>query len=102
MASLSDLELFGVPPGEGKMRHLWVIAVLAISSRAIANDAGLKAQVECEDAATAQYKKQVAGLYDKMGSRPITVQEVMADRRMTEAYCLKYAGCGAKNRGEQE
>jgi hypothetical protein len=78
------------------MRHLWAIAAtLAMSSHAVAYEMNT---LNCENAASAQYKKDVDALYAKIGTRPITVQEVMADRRLTEAYCLKYAACsvGAK------
>ena len=79
------------------MRHLCAIAAtLAMSSHAVAFDIN---SIECEKAASAQYKKDQDALYARIGTRPITVQEVMADRRLTEAYCLKAAACdvGAKS-----
>lgn len=87
------------------MLRLWTIAaVFAMASHALADDAGTKAQLECENAAYAQYKKDVDALYNKIIARtvPITVQEVLADRRITEAYCLKEAACGAKNGDKPE
>jgi hypothetical protein len=79
------------------MRRLWVIvAAVAMSSHAIAGSLQTKAVLECDDAAYAQYKKDIDALYNKIGMRPITVDEVMADRRLTESYCLKQAACSVK------
>ncbi len=80
------------------MRHLCAIAAtLAMSSHAVAFDIN---SIECEKAASAQDKKDQDALYAKIGTRPITVQEVMADRRLTEAYCLKQATCSVADKPE--
>src|SRR5579864_5259312 len=85
------------------MRFLWVVAgTLVISSNAVAAENQSAAQLECENAISAQYKKDVDALYLKTLARPITVQEVMADRRLTEAYCLKLAACDAKGGAKPE
>ena len=52
-----------------------------------------KAAVDCDLAAYRQYKADLDALYKKIGTRPITVEEVMTDRRLTEGYCLKQAAC---------
>jgi hypothetical protein len=52
-----------------------------------------------ERCSCAQYKKQTEAVNKeriKHLSTPITVQEVLADRRMEEAYCLKYAACAGE------
>jgi hypothetical protein len=80
------------------MRHLCAIAAtLAMSSQAVAYDMNT---INCENAASAQFKKDQDALYAKIGPRPITVQEVMADRRLTEAYCLKQATCSVADKPE--
>ena len=85
------------------MRLLWVVAgALVISSNTVAAENQSAAQLECENAVSAQYKKEVDALYSKTLARPITVQEVMADRRLTEAYCLKQAACYAKGGAKPE
>src|SRR5260370_3743237 len=62
------------------MRHLCAsAATLAMSSHGVAFDIN---SIECEKADSAQYKKDQDALYAKIGTRPITVQEVMADRRL--------------------
>ena len=76
--------------------------MLAMSPQAVADDAQTKAQIDCENAAYAQYKKDIDAMYTKIGTRPTTVQEVMADRRLTEAYCLKDAACAVKGGAKPE
>jgi hypothetical protein len=67
-----------------------------MSSQAVAYDMNT---INCENAASAQFKKDQDALYAKIGTRPITVQEVMADRRLIEAYCLKQATCSVADNG---
>jgi hypothetical protein len=74
---------------------LLIAIALAVASAAVADNARTGAQLDCDTAAYAQYKKDLDALYEKIGSRPITVDEVMTDRHLTEAYCLKQAACYA-------
>jgi hypothetical protein len=88
------------------MRRCWIIAgLLALSCRGAAADDSIKQRLECENAAYAAFKTQNEALHSailRRGAPPITVPEVMADRRMTEAYCLKVATCGVTSGDKPE
>jgi hypothetical protein len=76
------------------LAYLGFVAALLVSPHALATG-----QLDCENAAYAQYKKQTDERDAKRLrnlSKPITVQEVLADRRMLEAYCVKHAAGAGK------
>lgn len=78
-----------------------MLATLLVPTQARANAQELR-QFNCEQAALTEYKKQFDAREAKRLSsvheltKPITVQEVLADRRLVETYCLKQATCDGK------
>ncbi|WP_315759706.1 hypothetical protein [Bradyrhizobium sp. SZCCHNRI2007] len=81
--------------------RILMLAALLVSTQALANPQEIR-QFNCEQAALTEYKKQFDAREAKRLSsvhdltKPITVQEVLADRRLVEAYCLKQAACDGK------
>lgn len=74
-------------------RLLVLAAMLVISSPAFAENAVLE-QLACHKANRAQYEKDLSAVYtDGKPSKAIATREITADRRMTEAYCIKQVAC---------
>ena len=75
------------------MRHLLaVLALLAVSSSAVAKSAADKAQTECAVDARLKYAETSVALFQRQGMAP-TVDDIVAQRRLLEAYCVQYIRC---------
>jgi len=87
--------VFAPPSMQGKrmIGHLWAIAALAaMSSSAVAKTPTNKAQTDCVVAAHLKYSETSIALYQRQGMAP-TIDDVIAKRRLMEAYCIQYVRC---------
>lgn len=73
------------------------LAVLSAALVIVGTAAGAQEKsdtaIQCETAAYNKYKADLNLLSGKVGSRPMTVEEVKANLVLTNVYCLKKATC---------
>jgi hypothetical protein len=69
-----------------------IAALTAISSSAVAKNALDKAQIDCVVNARLKYSETSVALYQRQGMAP-TVDDIVAKRRLLEAYCVQYVRC---------
>jgi hypothetical protein len=93
-----------MPQGLGATRQLSFMAILvAVSSSAMAGDDAKIAQTNvardaCISAATTAYLTANAALVLRATSAGLmSIEDIIAQRRLQENYCRQYAGCIAVN-----
>ena len=76
------------------MRHFWTVAVLAATSSAMAETPNDKILRACLTEALTNYSKARVDFDANRGATPpLTIEYLIAKRRLVETYCVQFAGC---------